>query len=411
MPNVRGSCSGPIWPFTLGSGKAVARLGSWIRVQTLGRVATGAPSRGGPRVEQVRTATYEVPTDHPEGDGTLAWQSTTVVVVEITSGGQTGTGWTYSGPGAQTVIDTELAHHLDDRDVFDVPAAWQAMVRACRNMGRPGLASCAISAVDIALWDLKARLVGSSLAQLFGRTRSDVPIYGSGGFTTYDDATTTVQLEKWVSEWQMDKVKIKIGESWGTNTDRDLQRVALARRVIGEGTQLFVDANGAYNRKQAVRMGRYFCEDFGATWFEEPVSSDDLVGLREVRQQCQADIAAGEYGYDQWYFAHMIDAGAVDCVQVDVTRCGGYTAWSQAAGLIASHNLDISGHCAPNLHAHIAASVPNLRHLEYFHDHHRIENMLFEGALSPDGGVLCPRVDMPGHGMKLRPGIDQYRRT
>jgi L-alanine-DL-glutamate epimerase-like enolase superfamily enzyme len=355
------------------------------------------------------TSVYVVPTDHPEGDGTATWDATTVVAAEVNAGGRTGTGWSYTAAAAGPVIEQELSHHALGKPAFAIPEIWQAMVRSCRNMGRPGLVSCAISAVDIALWDLKARLLGLSLSDLFGRARMAVPVYGSGGFTTYDDATTVGQLETWVSDWHMDKVKIKIAESWGTQADRDLHRVALARKVIGEQTELFVDANGGYTRKQAVRMGRRFSEIYGATWFEEPVSSDDLDGLREVRDNCIADVAAGEYGYDQWYFARMIGAGAVDCVQADVTRCGGYTAWGQIAAVAASHNLHISGHCAPNLHAHIAAAVPNLRHLEYFHDHHRIENMLFDGALSPVGGELVPGTGGPGHGMVLSARAQPFR--
>ena len=352
---------------------------------------------------------FEVPTDQPEADGTLAWDKTTVVVVEAYSQGRRGTGWTYSGTGAATVARDQLEPVVRGRDVFDIAALNQEMLRQCRNLGAPGLGACAISAVDIALWDLKARLLGLPLASLFGRARQHVPVYGSGGFTTYDEQTTVQQLEQWVHGWHMDKVKIKIGESWGSCEERDLSRVALARKVIGDGAQLFVDANGAYTRKQAVRMGRRFCQEYGVTWFEEPVSSDDLPGLREVRDNCEADVAAGEYGYSPWYFAPMVAAQAVDCAQADVTRCGGYTGWLAVAGLCAAHNLQVSGHCAPNLHAPVAAAVPNLRHLEYFHDHHRIENMLFDGALSPDGGVLAPRLDQAGHGMALSDAAGRYK--
>ena len=353
-------------------------------------------------VESVTARVFEIPTDQPEADGTLAWSSTVMVVCEVRAGGLTGLGWTYAGGGAANVIRDKLAAVCVGRSALDVAAANEGMVRACRNLGGSGLVACAISAVDIALWDLKAGLLDVSLAALFGRVRREVPIYGSGGFTTYNDAATRSQLEEWVSEWGIPRVKIKIGESWGEDVGRDLARVALARRVVGSGTELYVDANGAYTRKQAVRMGRTMCDDHGVTWFEEPVSSDDLDGLGEVRDSCGADVAAGEYGYSLDYFARMVGAEAVDCIQVDVTRCGGYTVWQRAAAVANAHNLQVSGHCAPNLHAHVATSVPNLRHLEYFHDHHRIETMLFEGTLSPEGGSLVPALDRPGHGLSLR---------
>src|SRR6202035_4293652 len=141
---------------------------------------------------------------------------------------------------------------------------------------------------------------------------------------------------------------------------------------IGPDAELFVDANGGYTRKQAVRMALAMA-DQDVTWFEEPVSSDDLDGLREVRDQVTPDVTAGEYGYDLVYFARMVDAGPVDCLQIDVTRCGGITEWLRAAAVAAARGLQVSGHCAPNLHAHVAAAAQNFRHLEDFHDHVRIE--------------------------------------
>jgi L-alanine-DL-glutamate epimerase-like enolase superfamily enzyme len=361
-------------------------------------------------VESLAVEIYTVPTDQPEADGTIAWDATTVVVAKAAGGGEEGLGWTYAGAGCGPVVTSQLRGAVVGTPLTDVPAMSDSMIRACRNLGRPGVVSSAISAVDMALWDLKARVLGLPLCRLFGKCRESAPIYGSGGFTTYSDETTAAQLEQWVGEWGVGRVKIKIGESWGSEVGRDLERVALARSVIGPGCELFVDANGGYGRKQAIRVGRQLTEQWGVVWFEEPVSSDDLAGLREVRDQCRADVTAGEYGYDLSYFARMVEAEAVDCLQVDVTRCGGYSEWLRAAAVAASHSLQVSGHCAPNLHAHVAVAVPNIRHLEYFHDHHRIEHMLFDGALSPKGGALVPDLDRPGHGMRLKePDAARYR--
>jgi L-alanine-DL-glutamate epimerase-like enolase superfamily enzyme len=142
--------------------------------------------------------------------------------------------------------------------------------------------------------------------------------------------------------------------------------------------------------------------DAGVVWFEEPVSSDDLPGLRTVREQLTLDVAAGEYGYDETYFARMLEAQAVDCLQVDVTRCGGYTSWLRAAALAGAAGMEVSAHCAPNQHAHVGVAVPNARHVEYFWDHERIERMFFDGALDPNGGVLVPDTGSPGHGLALK---------
>jgi L-alanine-DL-glutamate epimerase-like enolase superfamily enzyme len=361
------------------------------------------------RIEEVTAQVYEIPTDAPEADGTLSWSSTTLVLAEVAAGGRRGIGYTYADGACGKLIGGKLAGALTGLNAVDIPARWASMVQAMRNNGRPGLASCAISAVDTALWDLKGKLLGLPVCRLLGMARAEVPIYGSGGFTTYDESTTRAQLERWVDEWKIPRVKIKIGESWGSDVSRDLDRIALARNVIGLDAELYVDANGGYRRKQAIRVAHAMA-DHGVTWFEEPVSSDDLAGLREVRDQVSPDVTAGEYGYDLAYFNRMLAADAVDCLQIDVTRCGGITDWVRAAAVAASYNVDVSGHCAPNLHAHVASTIPNLRHLEYFHDHHRIEQMLFDGALSPEGGALQPDQHRPGLGLEFKhQDAERYR--
>ncbi|OEU99729.1 mandelate racemase [Streptomyces qinglanensis] len=362
-----------------------------------------------PLVERVETAVYTVPTDAPEGDGTLAWSSTTLVLARVHSGATAGIGFTYGAAATAQVIEEVLADQVSGKPAWDVPTAHEAMHRAVRNAGRPGLVAGALSAVDIALWDLKARLAGLSMGELLGRCWQQVPVYGSGGFTPYTARRQESQLREWVEERDIPRVKIKIGENWGQEEHRDLERVARARESIGDA-ELYVDANGAYSAKQAIRLAPRLA-DRGVTWFEEPVSSDDLAGLARVRRAVTTDVAAGEYGYTLPYFWHMISSGAVDCLQADVTRCGGITGWLRAAASAHAANLQISGHCAPHLHAHAAASVPNVRHLEWFHDHVRIEQLLFEGTLDPHGGVVCPGAsDAPGLGLALRADVaDRYR--
>jgi len=367
-----------------------------------------AAAADGPAVTQIAAAAYLIPTDAPEADGTLTWDATTMVLATARAGGAEGIGWSYAAAAARNVITDVLAGAVIGRSALDVPGSSEAMIRAVRNIGRPGIAATAISAVDIALWDLKARLAGCPLARLLGQARPSVPVYGSGGFTSYDAQQTRDQLAGWVERDHIPRVKIKIGESWGSNERRDTERVALAREVIGEGTELYVDANGGYTVGQAVRVADRLA-DYGVTWFEEPVSSQDLAGLAAVRRQVLPDVAAGEYSWSLADSAQLIAAGAVDCLQLDVTRCGGFTEFLRGAALAAAHNLQVSGHCAPNLHAHAGVAVPNLRHVEYFHDHQRIERMLFDGALDPDGGILTPAPE-PGLGMTLREAdAEKYR--
>jgi L-alanine-DL-glutamate epimerase-like enolase superfamily enzyme len=362
----------------------------------------GSPLRA--TVESLDVSVHRIPTDAPEADGTLAWDATTIVLVRTRCGDHVGTGWTYAPPACAAVVRDLLADTVLDTDPLDVTRAFDGMVRAVRNAGRAGVAGYAVSAVDVALWDLKARLLGLPLHRLLGAVRDEVPVYGSGGFTTYDAGRLRDQLTFWTQEQHIPRVKIKIGESWGTATGRDLARISQARAVIGPDDELFVDANGGYGRKQAVRVMRA-AADCDVRWFEEPVSSDDLTGLRQVRDAVRPDVTAGEYGCDLTYFRRMCAADAVDCLQADASRCGGITEWLRVAAVAAAHHLQISGHCAPHLHVHVAAAVPNLRHLEWFHDHVRIEDMFFAGTLDPSGGVLRPDPAAPGHGLVLRDDV------
>jgi L-alanine-DL-glutamate epimerase-like enolase superfamily enzyme len=273
------------------------------------------------------------------------------------------------------------------------------MTHAVRNLGRPGVSSMAVAAVDTALWDLKARLLDVPLCKLFGMAHEAVPVYGSGGFTSYPVAVLQKQLADWVAEG-IPRVKMKIG----THPEDDLDRVRAARDAVGPKADLFVDANGAYTRKQALELAARFRDDAAVSWFEEPVSSDDLAGLRLVRDRAPAgmEIAAGEYGYDVGYFRRMLEAGAVDVLQADVTRCAGITELLRVGGLCRAHGLPMSLHCGPAIHLHPGLALERLAHLEYFHDHVRIEHLLFDGVLEPREGALHPDLDRPGIGLELK---------
>jgi L-alanine-DL-glutamate epimerase-like enolase superfamily enzyme len=351
-------------------------------------------------IVRVGARAYRVPTPAPEADGTLAWDATTIVVVHVDAGDVTGLGWTYADAACVPLIEGVLAAAVRGRPVLDVPACWAAMRHAIRNLGRPGLVSCALSAVDIALWDAAARSLGLPVCRLLGRVHDEVAVYGSGGFTTLTDGELVAQLDHWVRRQRIPRVKIKIGESSGGRVARDLDRVAVTRDKVGDDVEVYVDANGAYSPGQARRVAERLLE-WGVTWFEEPVSSDDLPGLAATRFPGGPDIAAGEYGYDLPYFARMLPV--VDCLQVDVTRCGGFTEWQRATALAAAVNRDVSAHCAPNLSAHAAVATQNFRHIEWFADHDRIERRFFDGCLDPTGGTVAPELTAPGHGLVFRP--------
>jgi L-alanine-DL-glutamate epimerase-like enolase superfamily enzyme len=367
-------------------------------------MVTGEPVR----IDTVVASAYTIPTDVPEADGTFAWNDTTLVLVQVSGSGQTGTGWTYGSAVAVRLIDDVLAPALIGQQLASVPQAWDLLVRRLRNIGRPGIAAMALSAVDCALWDLTARAAGLPLHEMLGARRGSVPLYGSGGFTSYTDDQLQAQLAGW-ADFGFTAVKIKVGEDWGSNQTRDLDRTLQARTVIGPDRALFVDANGGYRRQQVEQLAPEFA-DLGVVWWEEPVSSDDYDGLRAARTVFPGDVAAGEYGYDLAYFRHLCDAEAVDCVQVDVTRCGGITELLRIAHLVGGYGLEISGHCAPHLHAAVLAAVANLRHLEWFHDHARVEQLLLDGGPHLVRGELVLHPDAAGHGMTWRAAdAERYR--
>ncbi|HEX2904878.1 MAG TPA: enolase C-terminal domain-like protein [Jatrophihabitans sp.] len=347
---------------------------------------------------------YRFPTPQPEADGTLSWDATVAVTVQLHAGGFTGLGWTYSSPAAAAAIQHHLLPAVRGHDVADIAGGWEAMRRAARNLGTKGLVMQALSAVDVAWWDLKARLVHLPVGDLLGRCRNRVPVYGSGGFTSMTDAQLAQQVEQWQAAG-CTAMKIKIGELWGSRVERDIHRIDQLRQWAGDQVTLMVDANGAYSVGRARRVG-VALDSFGVTWFEEPVSSDDLAGLATVRAAVHCDVAAGEYASDSYDIAGLLPV--VDCLQLDATRCGGYTGWLAGAALARARNLEVSAHCAPALHAPVAAAVPHLRHVEWFADHVRLEPLLLDGVPPVRDGELVPDLTSPGHGMHLSEGAERF---
>lgn len=349
-------------------------------------------------VREIKVYAYSIPTDYPESDGTLQWNKTTLVLVEIEAGGVLGMGYTYADLATAHLIREILVDEVIGMDCMNISLAWLKMAQRIRNLGRPGIASMAIAAVDNALWDLKAKVLGLPLAKLLGQTKDCIPVYGSGGFTSYDKEKLQKQLTGWC-EAGMQMVKMKIGR----NPKEDVDRIKAAREAIGSQVELFVDANGAYSRKEALKMAEIFA-DYGVSWFEEPVSSDDLGGLKLLTERAPAgmEITAGEYGYDLSYFKNMLQAQAIDVLQADASRCAGISGFLEVAALCKAFNIPLSAHCCPALHLHAALSLQQLRHLEYFHDHVRIVQLLFEGGPELKNGCLYPDLNRTGSGLSLK---------
>ncbi|MFZ0391491.1 MAG: enolase C-terminal domain-like protein [Calditrichia bacterium] len=357
-------------------------------------------------IEKAEVSTFQIPTQSKESDGTLAWEATTLIICEISAGGFKGMGYTYSHKAAAILIKDKLSQLIKGMNALAVQDCWVAMLAAVRNLGSTGIAASAIAAADTALWDLKARIMEIPLVTLLGQVHNSIKIYGSGGFTSYSKEQLQNQLSGW-AEQGISTVKMKVGR----HPEQDIRRVREAREAIGDQTELMVDANGGYSRKQALAFAEAFSR-YGVIWFEEPVSSDDLSGLRLVRDRAPAgmEIAAGEYGYDLFYFRRMLEAGAVDVLQADTTRCAGYTGFLKTAALCEAANIPFSAHTAPALHLPAACAAIPFRHQEYFFDHVRIEKMLFEGVPEPENGKLSPDLSRPGNGLALkRTDAEKYR--
>jgi L-alanine-DL-glutamate epimerase-like enolase superfamily enzyme len=356
------------------------------------------------KLDRLDADLYRFPTPTPQTDATLGWDASTVVAVTAHAGDLTGLRWTYSTAAAATLVRDVLCSALSGRPVDNVAGAFEQMRRVCRNFGIRGVVMQAVSAVDIAVWNLKARVHGLVLPDVFGKVHEDVMVYGSGGSLRMTDAEMSAQLRHWL-DLSCRAAKIKIGLDRGEDPARDLERIRLSRDTLPSDVDLMVDANGAYDRGRARRVGAAL-DEVGVTWFEEPVTSDDVAGLGELRNMLRCDVAAGEYSAEPADSAALV--GAVYCLQLDATRCGGYTGFVRAAALADAFQLPLSAHCAPAVHAPVAVATPRLRHKEYFADHERLEPMLLHGVPAIHDGRLRPNATI-GHGYTLRSDLREWR--
>ena len=331
------------------------------------------------------------------------------MLVEARAAGHTGIGYSYAAGAAAALVSELLAGAVVGGDALSPPAAWARMRRAVRNIGYPGVASSAISAVDVALWDLKARLLGIALSTLLGRVRERVPVYGSGGFTSYSDEQMRASARR-LGRAGHRRVKMKVG----SEPEPDPQRVRLRSRRDRDGRRT---VRGRQRRLHAAsrpsRWRRAFVGEAGVSWFEEPVSSDDLEGLRLLRDRAPAgmDIAAGEYGYDLFYFRRMLDAGAVDVLQADVTRCGGITQLLQVGALCAARGHTALGAHQPGdprarLRGHRAARARRVLPRPRPH-----RGAAVRRRAAAAGRRTVPGPDAPGLGLTLREDVaERYER-
>tara|TARA_Y100000590_G_scaffold33454_2_gene36656 strand:+ start:2043 stop:3146 length:1104 start_codon:yes stop_codon:yes gene_type:complete len=304
-------------------------------------------------------------------------------------------------PGARAVVENGLRDILIGSDPFDIERLWSEMFWRINTYGRTGIALRALSAVDIGLWDLKAKALSQPLYKLLGGYTESILVYGSSGWTSFTEEELLSSLTKFV-ELGFVGVKMKVGKDFGNSEREDIDRVAAVRNSIGNDVALYVDANGAYRAKQAIYLAKEY-ENYQIGWFEEPVIADDIYGLAQVKNSIPIPVATGENEFTRHGFKELMSRDAVDIVQPDVGRVGGVTEWMKIAQLADSFNLQVASHCLQFVHIHLACSTPNFKILESLDMDNTTGDIWYTEVPQVQMGKLSPFPDRPGLGLELDP--------
>lgn len=318
-----------------------------------------------------------------------------------TAQGLEGLGVTYhevGGEAVREIIRRNMAPKLIGRDPLESEALWHEFFHYLRGVGRKGVSFCALSAVDVALWDLKGKIAGLPLHRLLGGNRTRVPVYASGGWTSYSDEQLVEEMRGMVARgFRM--VKFKVGYAGGTDIRRDALRVRKVREALGPEIRLLVDANNCFDAATAVQLANRIRE-FDVMLFEEPVFADDIPGLSRFRRGTDIPLATGEHEYTRFGVRDLLLAEAADYVQADGARAGGYTEMLKIAALTQAWNVRFAPHAMENLHLPLVAALPNAPFLERLLMFEDITARVFKGAAVPvDGHMEVP--ETPGLGLAL----------
>ena len=363
-------------------------------------------------IERITARAIRVPVERPTRMSTRNLDRREYLLVEVESGGVVGVGYSYAGTRGglllAAAVDEVLAPVLKYRGEDKILSLWQEMYQEALLLGRRGAVLRAVSALDIALWDLRAKLCGVPLCVLLGGSTDPVPAYASGGYYRPDEGPWELVVAKEIEFNQtlgFTDHKIKVG---GLSVEEDARRVAAAIEAIGGNGRLALDANNAYRSvAEALRATRAFERAAGATglwWMEEPFSPEDVEGHRRLAAELEIPVATGEIHQTRWEFRQLIESRAVDLLQPDAGVLGGVSEWLCVARAAATFDLQVAPHWHANLHAHLAAATPNCLAVEHFALEKGIYN--FESLLTTssrlevrDGAVVPP--SRPGIGIEL----------
>jgi L-alanine-DL-glutamate epimerase-like enolase superfamily enzyme len=358
-------------------------------------------------IADLRSGHYRIPLPIPLSDSTHGEMTTfDLITVRIRDvDGLEGVGYTYtasaSAAGIQAVISEAYKPLLQGKETDRIEQHWQDMWWSVHYSGRGGMVVFAISAVDIALWELKAKKAGVPLWRLLGGHDSKVRAY-AGGIDLY------FPIEQLLDQTQdnLDKgfraIKMKVGRD---RLSEDVARVGKMRKMLGDDFPLMVDANMRWSPEVAIRASRAFAEH-DVFWLEEPTIPDDYTGHGRIARDGPVPIAAGENLRTVHEFQHLIAAGGVAFPEPDVSNCGGITGWMKIAHLAEANNLPVTSHGVHDLHVHLLAAVPNKSYLEVHG--FGLEKYIAEPLTIVEGFATAP--ERPGHGVEFDwDGMDGFR--
>ena len=361
------------------------------------------------KITDITTTILHDPDRRAIRDSTIigAWEggATSIFIHIKTDEGIEGVGIAEPRPvhAIRAIVDREFKGLLIGQDPFNIEKIWNEMFWKIRNYGRKGVGIQALAAIDVGLWDLKAKALGVPLYRLLNPMYESVPVYGSGGWTNMTEEELVGEATGFVDQG-FSKYKMKVGMNFGQEEKEDIKRVAAVREAVGDDIEVYVDANMGYNVKQAIRMTRIF-EEYNVGWLEEPVLADNITGLAEVTRASDIPIATGENEYTRHGFKELIANRGADIIQPDVARVGGVTEWMKVASLADSFGLQIAPHGIPEVHLHLCMAIPYLKVVEYFDGGWgRVGKAnFFTDVPLPQNGMWTPFPDKPGLGFGLDP--------
>jgi L-alanine-DL-glutamate epimerase-like enolase superfamily enzyme len=335
-------------------------------------------------------------------DATRAVETLGFTIVRITTDqGLEGIGVTYhevGGEATKALIERNIAHKLVGRDPLETEVLWSELTTYLRGVGRKGLLFCALSAIDIALWDLKGKIFGVPLYRLLGGNKTHIPVYASGGWTSFSDEELVASMKSNV-DTGYSMIKFKVGVEGGKNINRDVIRVRKVREAVGPNVGIMLDANNCWDAATGVQFANRVRE-LDIMWIEEPVPADDIPGLARFRRATDIPLATGEHEYTRYGVRDLILAEAADIVMADGARAGGYTEMLKIAALTQAWNLKFSPHAMENIHIHLVSAAPNAPFLERLTMFEDITAKTFKNVPWPKRGFIdIP--DLPGLGLEL----------